>query len=99
MTFCSPKTFKTLKVDTLLTFNVLSMDIKSLWYISFNGHLDVFGPHITEGGFNEHLISVQSLNGVVQGFSKSAFKGPNLNLHQCQRNNWLLQNLFLINIQ
>ncbi len=37
---------------------------------------------------------------IVQGFSKSAFKGPNLNFHQCQgpdRNNWLLQNLFLIN--
>ncbi len=22
---------------------------------------------------------------IVQGFSKSAFKGPNLNFHQCQR--------------
>ncbi len=35
----SQNLFEILKVDTLLTFNVLSMDIKSLLYIYFNAYI------------------------------------------------------------
>ncbi len=36
---CSQNLFEILKVDTLLPFNVLSMDIKSLLYIYFNAYI------------------------------------------------------------
>ncbi len=35
----SKNLFEILKVDTLLPFNVLSMDIKSLLYIYFNAYI------------------------------------------------------------
>ncbi len=35
----SQNLFEILKVDTLLSFNVLSMDIKSLLYISFDADI------------------------------------------------------------
>uniref|UniRef100_A0A672KYZ5 UPF0668 protein C10orf76 homolog n=1 Tax=Sinocyclocheilus grahami TaxID=75366 RepID=A0A672KYZ5_SINGR len=42
----SKNLFKTLNVDTLLTFNVLSMDIKSLLYISFNADILTSLTHV-----------------------------------------------------
>uniref|UniRef100_A0A672NPP7 aconitate hydratase n=1 Tax=Sinocyclocheilus grahami TaxID=75366 RepID=A0A672NPP7_SINGR len=52
-------------INTLLTFNVLSMDIKSLLYISFDAdiltsltHLYVFSPCVTEKDGYQRLFSI-----------------------------------------
>jgi len=61
----------------------------------------VSSPSFTPASSAVHLkVFSNIMYSVYQGFSKSAFKGPNMNYHQCQRSgriNWLL-NLFLINM-
>ncbi len=44
----SKNLFETLKLDTLLTLNVLSMDIKSLLYISFDKNILTSLTHIPD---------------------------------------------------